>query len=120
MTREPTGDGCAARTPAADDDDVRGRRLEVDLLLRDLVVVGVVGLAAWTLAAAAGLITHSISIAPVPTLRFGLAISVLVCSRRAYRGARGWRRRREPADARLGFSRRISADRDRTDAPGPA
>ena len=72
--------------------------------MRHLAVVGFAALAAWALTAAGGLVTHQLSVSPRPTLRFVLAVLVLVFARRVYWRVREWRWKRLPADERYGFS----------------
>jgi hypothetical protein len=79
-------------------------RLELDTLMRDLMVLGFLALACWSVTAAAGLVSETITISARPTLRFLLAVLVLVFSRRTYWEFREWRWRRLPPDDRYGFS----------------
>jgi len=79
-------------------------RLELDLLMRHLMVVGFIALAGWTLTAAAGYVSDTITIAPQPTLRFLLAILILVFSRRTYWELREWRWSKLSPDERSGFT----------------
>ena len=72
--------------------------------MRDLMVLGFVALAGWSLAATAGIVSETITISARPTLRFLLAVLVLVFSRRTYWEFREWRWRRLPPDDRYGFS----------------
>jgi len=79
-------------------------RLELDLLMRHLMVVGFLALAGWALTAAAGSMSDTITVAPRPTLRFLLAVLILVFSRRTYWEVREWRWSKLPPDERFGFS----------------
>jgi hypothetical protein len=83
---------------------VRGPRLELDALLRHLAVVGFLALAGWALAAAGGIVTDRVRIAPLPAIRFVLAILVLVFARRTYWRLREWWWNRLPPDERFGFA----------------
>ena len=83
---------------------MRGTRLEFDLLMRHLGVVGLLALVAWALTAAGGVVTEQLRIAPLPTMRFVLAVLVLVFARRTYWKLREWWWKRLPADERFGFA----------------
>jgi hypothetical protein len=83
---------------------VGGTRLEFDALLWHLGIVGFLALAGWALAAAGGIVTDRVTIAPLPPMRFVLAILVLVFARRTYWRLREWWWRRLPPDERFGFA----------------
>jgi hypothetical protein len=96
-------------------------KVDFDILMRDLMRVGFVALAAWTIVSGAGLALGVLRISPQATLRFLLAVLVLVFARRTYWEIREWRWKRLPADERFGFSSpiwehaRASEHRDRHD-----
>jgi len=79
-------------------------RIDFDELMRHLMVVGFAALAIWTLVSSAGLALGMVTISPHATLRFLLAILILVFSRRTYWELREWHWRRYPPDERYGFS----------------
>ncbi len=81
--------------------------LDFDELMRSLTLVGLVGLMTWAAVGALGLIAGYVEISPGATLRFLLAIVVLVFARRAYWQLREWRWRRLPVDERSGFANPI-------------
>ena len=82
-------------------------RLDFDVLMRHLMVVGFAALAAWTIVSTTGLLLGVTRISPQATLRFLLAVLVLVFARRAYWEIREWRWRRLPPDERFGFANPI-------------
>jgi hypothetical protein len=82
-------------------------RIDFDELMRHLMMVGVGALAIWTLVSSAGLALGMVAISPRATLRFLLAILVLVFSRRTYWELREWHWRRYPPDERYGFANPI-------------
>jgi hypothetical protein len=82
-------------------------RFDLDELMRHLMVVGFAALTAWTLLSTAGLALGMVSISPRPTLRFLLAVLVLVFSRRTYWEVSEWRWRKLPPDERFGFANPI-------------
>jgi hypothetical protein len=82
-------------------------RLDFDALMRHLMVVGFAALAAWTIASTTGIALGLTRISPHATLRFLLAVLVLVFARRAYWEIREWRWRRLPPDERFGFANPI-------------
>jgi hypothetical protein len=84
------------------------RPLDFDELMRHLTVVGFVGLAAWVAAGSAGILAGYLTISPFATLRFLLAILILVFARRTYWELVEWRWRRFPADERYGFANPLS------------
>jgi hypothetical protein len=79
-------------------------RIDFDALMRELMLIGVGALFGWTLAGTVGMISGSYGIEPRATLRFLLAVLVLVFARRTYWEIREWRWRKLPQDARYGFS----------------
>ncbi|HEX5936826.1 MAG TPA: hypothetical protein VFZ75_03910 [Actinomycetota bacterium] len=82
-------------------------RFDFDVLMRHLMVVGFAALAGWTIASATGLALGLTRISPHATLRFLLAVLVLVFARRAYWELQEWRWRRLPPDERFGFANPI-------------
>jgi hypothetical protein len=83
---------------------VERTRIDFDHLMRDLMLIGVGGLIGWTLAGMVGLVSGSYGVEPHATLRFLLAILVLVFARRTYWEIQEWRWRRLPDDDRYGFA----------------
>ena len=83
-----------------------GERANIDFdgLMRHLMVVGFAALTAWTMVSTAGLALGVVRISPHATLRFLLAVLVLVFSRRTYWEVQEWRWRRLPPDERYGFA----------------
>jgi len=79
-------------------------RIDFDRLMRDLMLVGVGGLVGWTLAGTFGTVSGMIQVEPQATLRFLLAVLVLVFARRTYWEIQEWRWRRLPNDDRFGFA----------------
>jgi hypothetical protein len=84
-------------------------RLDFDDLMRHLMVVGFAALTAWTLVSAGGLATGMLTISPRATLRFLLAVLIVVFARRTYWEVREWRWRRLPPDERFGFVSPLAA-----------
>lgn len=82
-------------------------KLDFDVLMRHLMVVGFAALAAWTIASTTGLMLGLTRISPQATLRFLLAVLVLVFARRTYWEIREWRWGRLPPDERFGFANPI-------------
>ncbi len=78
--------------------------LDFDALMQHLTIVGFVGLALWIAAGGAGVLAGYLTISPTATLRFLLAILILVFARRTYWEILGFRWRRFPADERYGFA----------------
>jgi hypothetical protein len=72
--------------------------------MRHLMVVGFVALTAWTAVSTTGLALGMLRISPDATLRFLLAVLVLVFARRTYWEVREWHWRRLPPDERYGFA----------------
>jgi hypothetical protein len=79
-------------------------RVDIDSLLRDLTVVGFIGLVAWTMVGAFGTLMGLLLVQPEATLRFLLAVSVLVFARHVYWDLLEWRRHKLPPEERYGFS----------------
>lgn len=79
-------------------------RLDFDLLMREIMFLGVAGLLIWSLTGVVGLVFGFLTVSPQATLRFLLAVLVLVFSRRTYWELREWRWRKLPADERFGFA----------------
>jgi hypothetical protein len=79
-------------------------RMDFDGLMRHLMVVGFVALTAWTAASTTGIVLGVVQISPRETLRFLLAVLVLVFARRTYWVVQEWRWRRLPPDERFGFA----------------
>jgi hypothetical protein len=78
--------------------------IDFDALMRHLAVIGFAGLTIWTFAGLIGVVGGFVEISPQQTLKFLLAVMVLVFARRTYWEVREWRWRRAPADERLGFA----------------
>lgn len=79
-------------------------RLDFDQLMQHLTIVGFVGLAAWIATGGAGVLAGYLTVSPLATLRFLLAVLILVFARRTYWEIQDWRWRRMPADERYGFA----------------
>ena len=79
-------------------------QLDLDDLMRQLMLVGFGMLLAWSLTGVVGLISGSFTIAPGAALRFLLAILVVVFARRTYWEIREWHWRRTTPDDRSGFA----------------
>jgi hypothetical protein len=80
------------------------RRIDFDDLMRHIMFLGVLALAGWSLAAIVGFVSRSFQIEPRATLRFLLAVLVLVFARRTYWEFAEWRWRHLPEDERFGFA----------------
>jgi hypothetical protein len=72
--------------------------------MRHLMVVGFIALTAWTAVSTTGLALGVMRISPSETLRFLLAVLVLVFARRTYWEVQEWRWNRLPPDERYGFA----------------
>jgi len=68
------------------------------------MLVGVIGLITWAAVAGYGFLGGMIQVEPRATLRFLLAILILVFARRTYWEIREWRARKLPPDERFGFT----------------
>ena len=82
-------------------------RVDFDGMMRHLTVVGFAALTAWTVVSTAGVALGIVRIAPQATLRFLLAVLILVFARRTYWEVQEWRWRRLPPDERFGFANPI-------------
>jgi hypothetical protein len=91
-------------------------RIDFDDLMRHLVVVGFAALTAWTLVSAAGVALGMLTISGQATLRFLLAVLVVVFARRTYWEINEWRWRRLPPDERFGFENPLMDHPRRSDA----
>lgn len=78
--------------------------IDLDRLMRDLMLIGFGALLTWTLTGVVGFVTGEYGIEPLATLRFLLSVLVLVFARRTYWEIREWRWNRTSADDRFGFS----------------
>jgi hypothetical protein len=92
------------------------RRVDFDELMRALTVIGFVALAAWIATSGLGLIAGYIAVSPPATLRFLLAVLVLVFARRTYWEIREWRWGKLPPDERFGFTNPLAS---RAEPAGP-
>ena len=81
------------------------RRLQLDTLLRHLTAVGFGVLAAWSLIGLYGTLGGILEVDRQATLRFLLAVMVLVYAHHFLIRMREWRLRRMPPDERYGFAR---------------
>ena len=79
-------------------------RIDFDDLMRHLMVVGFASLTAWTAVSTTGVALGMLSISPQATLRFLLAVLIVVFARRTYWEVLQWRWRRLPPDERYGFA----------------
>jgi hypothetical protein len=82
----------------------RHAQVDFDRLMRDLMLVGFGALFGWTFAGTVGVVSGTLGIEPHATLRFLLAVLVLVFARRTYWEVLEWRWRKLPPDDRYGFS----------------
>ena len=82
----------------------RADHIDFDGLMRMLTVVGFVALTAWVMASGVGVLIGYVSVSPSATLRFLLAVLILVFARRTYWEVREWRWGKLPPDERYGFS----------------
>jgi hypothetical protein len=79
-------------------------RVDFDGLMRHLMVLGFAALTAWTIVSTTGLALGVVRISAAATLRFLLAVLVLVFARRTYWELQEWHWRRLPPDERFGFA----------------
>jgi hypothetical protein len=79
-------------------------RIDFDDLMRHIMLLGVLALAGWSLAAIVGFVSRSFQVEPHATLRFLLAVLVLVFARRTYWEFAEWRWRHLPDGERFGFA----------------
>ncbi len=84
--------------------DLHSHRFDFDELMRLLAVIGFVALATWVMASSFGVISGYLAVSPPATLRFLLAVLILVFARRTYWELREWRWGKLPPDERFGFS----------------
>ena len=82
----------------------RSQHIDFDELMRVLTVTGFVALATWVTASSVGVISGYVAVSPPATLRFLLAVLILVFARRTYWELREWRWGKLPPDERFGFS----------------
>jgi hypothetical protein len=82
----------------------RTHRLELDELMRLMAVIGFVALMTWVTASSIGVISGYVAVSPSATLRFLLAVLILVFARRTYWEIREWRWAKISPDERFGFS----------------
>jgi len=110
------------------------RRMDLDHVLHDFMVVGFGALLAWSLTGLVGTVSGYLTIQPQPTLRFLLTVIVLVFARRWYWQLRRWRWKARSPEERFGFtnpvwetprsseiagSSRATGDPDVTEPPQP-
>jgi hypothetical protein len=91
-------------------------RIDFDDLMRHLMVVGFAALTAWTIVSATGVALGMLTISGQATLRFLLAVLVVVFARRTYWEVNEWRWRRLPPDERYGFDTPLAEHPRRLDA----
>ena len=82
----------------------RAQHIDFDGLMHMLTVTGFVALTAWVAASAVGVISGYVAVSPPATLRFLLAVLILVFARRTYWELREWRWSKLPPDERFGFT----------------
>jgi hypothetical protein len=78
--------------------------VDFDVMMRHLTIVGFVSLAVWVVTGVGGLVAGLLTIQPQATLRFLLAVLIVVFARRTYWELREWRWNRVDPDDRFGFS----------------
>ena len=91
-------------------------RIDFDDLMRHLMVVGFAALTAWTIVSTTGVALGMIRISGEATLRFLLAVLVVVFARRTYWEINEWWWRRLPPDERFGFESPLGAHPRTSDA----
>jgi hypothetical protein len=79
-------------------------QVDFDALMRHLAVVGGIALATWAAVGAVTVPAGILTVSPQATLRFLLAVLILVFARRTYWEIREWRWRKLPPDERFGFA----------------
>jgi hypothetical protein len=79
-------------------------RIDFDELMRILMIVGFGALATWAMTAAVGVMSGFTYISASATLRFLLAVLILVFSRRTYWEIREWHWKKLNPDDRSGFA----------------
>jgi hypothetical protein len=82
----------------------RAQHIDFDGLMHMLTVTGFVALTTWVAASAVGVISGYVAVSPPATLRFLLAVLILVFARRTYWELREWRWSKLPPDERFGFT----------------
>ena len=80
------------------------RRIDFDELMRLMTVTGFGALMTWVVASSFGILSGYVAVSPPATLRFLLAVLILVFARRTYWEVREWRWGKLPPDERFGFS----------------
>jgi hypothetical protein len=90
-------------------------RIDFDDLMRHLMVVGFAALTAWSIVSATGVALGMLTISGQATLRFLLAVLVVVFARRTYWEINQWRWSRLPPDERLGFDSPLEEHPRRSD-----
>ena len=95
----------------------RSHRIDFDELMRMLMVTGFVALATWVAASSVGVISGYVAVSPAATLRFLLAVLILVFARRTYWEVLEWRWGKLPPDERFGFSNPL-VEHGRSSEPG--
>lgn len=88
---------------------MRADHIDLDALMRVLTVVGFVALTTWLMASGVGVLSGYVSVSPSATLRFLLAVLIVVFARRTYWEVREWRWGKLPPDERYGFSNPLAA-----------
>jgi hypothetical protein len=94
------------------------QRLQIDTLLRHLTMVGFGVLAAWSLIGLYGTLGGLLEVNRPATLRFLLAVMLLVYAHHFMTRMREWRLRRLPPDERYGFAQ--TSDGAATGSPQPS
>ena len=84
-------------------------RIDFDELMRSLTVVGFVALTAWILASSVGVLSGYVAVSSPATLRFLLAVLIVVFARRTYWEFREWRWNKLTPDERSGFTNPLAA-----------
>jgi len=95
----------------------RSQHIDFDELMRVLTVTGFVALATWVTASSVGVISGYVAVSPPATLRFLLAVLIVVFARRTYWEVREWHWGKLPPDERFGFSNPL-AEHPRTSGLG--
>jgi hypothetical protein len=83
--------------------------------MRHLMVVGFAALTAWTIVSTTGVALGMLTISGQATLRFLLAVLVVVFARRTYWEINEWRWGRLPPDERFGFENPLAEHPCRSD-----
>ena len=87
----------------------RSQRIDLDELMRSLTVVGFVALTTWLLASSVSVLSGYMAVSSPATLRFLLAVLILVFARRTYWEIREWRWNKLTPDERSGFTNPLPA-----------